>query len=153
MSLWLKIVCAISLGMSLVPALAQANNGSRAILADTIPSAFECPCFAATFKNTVEAERLLDGGYYAVTKVGNTLSDGEISEKDLSSIVRIGGGLLWAGQNLDLAIGRVYQSIAEESADNLVEMGPLAFGDDELQQSVTRTKFVDSNCALVGRAS
>jgi hypothetical protein len=119
-------------------------------------SAFPCATYAEMSEDLAEQERLFEVGYEAGRAFLTSVEEGTISDEELqrSPTVVL---LLLGGPTIDFILGRIFQSAADNAYDNVVKRdlagglitNPSEWAEDELAVERAKTKFHQSNCAVV----
>lgn len=119
-------------------------------------SAFECATYAEMSGDSREQERLFMLGFHAGRAFVEAIKNKSITENEARK-APIGVLLTMAGPTTDFSVGRLYEYVMHDAFDDVVkedERGlpisdPLDWADDELKVLKAKSKYQDSNCALI----
>lgn len=143
---------AVSLVLLLAAAAAPAQDSkSYARMGQATWSAFECSALAGHLKNSSEQQRLFAYGLAQGRDFIAAVRAGKVTREDLESGVPIGLLFLLEGPSADFMLGRIFESAMSHALDDVFKTADH-FNDDEIQQQLASTKFLTSNCRLVGAA-
>lgn len=134
------------------PASAQDINRARLAW-----SAFSCGMFAKMAGDIDEQQRLFQLGYQNGREFLEAVMNQTISEEEMKG-APIGVTMLLGGPSADFALGRIFESAIGDAYDTVVKRdsaGTLLAEpsewvmDDEVQKIIAKTKYQQSNCALI----
>ena len=151
-----RLLQAAVVALMLLPTGGVFASPENARLARVMWSAFQCSIFSSYANDEAETERLFYVGYDAGKAFFEALEAGEISDEEWRSEVPIGVSLRMGGPTVDFTLGRIYAAAAEDASDEVVKEDSSGLMlavedwnlDDELQMSIGKIKYEESNCVL-----
>ena len=133
--------------LALIPAAAFAQSSrDYATMSLMMWAAFQCGYYAASMDDTLEAERLYNLGVEEGRDFLVALEAGQLDQADMQHVVPVGVSLLLGGPSHDFIIGRIFESVMMDTAEQLYAEGNF---DEALARSRAQVAFQEANCASI----
>jgi hypothetical protein len=145
----LKNVALTALWLSISAAASAQSSKDFAVMASATWAAFECSTLASHLKDARESERLFTYGYQQGGAFISALKAKKIAEKDLDSEVPWIVLTLLQGPTPDFVLGRIYENAQEYTLKDILKSGDQ-LNPEDLQKTLTQSKFTAKNCRIVG---
>lgn len=125
------------------------TSSEYAKLSQKLWASFTCAMAAADMKDSKAQARLFNIGYESGKKFYEALTQDKINEKDVNSGVPV--GVLWhlQGPNANFALGRVWESVADEYHQKVREECPGCNANDDLRKIRAEDRFREMNCGFL----
>jgi hypothetical protein len=114
-------------------------------------SAFECSYLAAKVSNADEQERLFLYGLDQGRSFLIAADERRFTRQDASKIVPTGFLLVMQGPSHDFILGRLWQSVTDNTVNELYRKLDGQIYTDERLKFLAETEYENQNCRLLGR--